>query len=518
MAKRVNLDAMIPRADLAVIGDDDLTQDLFQGFPISNLQKGSPIQTMLRKPDFQRETNHWTASQIATLIASFLDNELIPSLILWNSRTHIFVIDGGHRLSAIRAWIEDDYGDGAISLAFYKGEIPEEQRRIAKRARAHVEKTVGRFSALQGIVDNNAAGDEISTRRARNLFKRALSLQWVQGSAQVAESSFFKINNLGTPLDDTEEMLLRNRRKAISIGARAILRAGTGHKYWSSFSLEAQNKIEVISKNLFNFFFEPEVDHPIKTLDLPLGGSTSPVDALSLLIETLIASDRNHESKNFASYPDDDDGSKTIALLESSMRVLKRITGNASGSLGLHPAVYFYNERGKHSRFLFLGTIQLFAERINNNDSNFFKKFTSGRQKIEKFLIEHKSTIGLLLQNMNRGVRVNKMRDLMSYLVGEFSAGREVPIEAAISFVGARGRILEITGAASGVAFSDDTKSAVFITQAIQKALECPICHGLLDPIKSVSYDHVHRVRDGGLGDKENAQLVHPYCNDAVKA
>jgi hypothetical protein len=29
---------------------------------------------------------------------------------------YIFVIDGGHRLSALRAWMEDDYGDGTISL------------------------------------------------------------------------------------------------------------------------------------------------------------------------------------------------------------------------------------------------------------------------------------------------------------------------------------------------------------------------------------------------------------------
>lgn len=25
------------------------------------------------------------------------------------------MIDGGHRLSALRAWVEDDYGDGHIS-------------------------------------------------------------------------------------------------------------------------------------------------------------------------------------------------------------------------------------------------------------------------------------------------------------------------------------------------------------------------------------------------------------------
>ena len=134
MANRVNLDAMIPREDFALT-EEEFAIDLFPGFPISNLASDAPILKLLRKPDFQRETNHWTPNQITTFVASFLDNEVIPSLILWKSPNLIFVIDGGHRLSALRAWMEDDYGDGAISLQFYKGEISDEQRRLARRAR-----------------------------------------------------------------------------------------------------------------------------------------------------------------------------------------------------------------------------------------------------------------------------------------------------------------------------------------------------------------------------------------------
>jgi hypothetical protein len=508
---------MIPRADLAVVGDDDLTMDLFPGFPISNLQIRSPIQVMLRKPDFQRETNHWTAVQVSTFIASFLDNELIPSLILWNSTTHIFVIDGGHRLSALRAWMEDDYGDGSISRKFYDGELSEEQKKIARRTRALIEKTIGRYSDLKAIIDNNSEADELSTRRARNLFKRALSLQWVQGSASVAESSFFKINNQGTPLDDTEEMLLRNRRKPISIAARSILRAGTGHKYWSYFSKEKQARVEELARELYDFLFQPEADQPIKTLELPLGGSVSPVDALSLLIDTLISLDKTNETRTIAGYDDDKEGFETIRVLENAMQVLRRITGNGAGSLGLHPAVYFYNEKGKHSRFLFLGTLQLIAERLKNNDAAFFQKFTKGRRKLEHFLIEHKPTIGLLLQNMSRRTRVTNMRDLIYFLVNEFAAGRDVSVEDAIKRIGARGSVLQISASAAGVNFSDDTKSAIFMNLALRKALECAICGGLLNTAKSISYDHKVRVRDGGRGSVDNVQLAHPFCNDGVK-
>src|ERR1035441_7098169 len=148
---------------------------------------------------------------MATFVASFLDNEVIPSLILWKSPTYIFVIDGGHRLSTLRAWIEDDYGDGALSASFYKGEISEDQKRIAKRTRKLIEQKIGRFSTLKSNVDSK--NDSEITKRAKVLFTRVLALQWVQGSASVAESSFFKINSRGTPLDETETSLIQNRRK-----------------------------------------------------------------------------------------------------------------------------------------------------------------------------------------------------------------------------------------------------------------------------------------------------------------
>jgi hypothetical protein len=80
MARRVNLDAMIPREDFEV-KEEETAIDLFKDFPITHLAPESPYLKLLRKPDFQRETNHWSSEQVATFIASFLDNEVIPSLI-----------------------------------------------------------------------------------------------------------------------------------------------------------------------------------------------------------------------------------------------------------------------------------------------------------------------------------------------------------------------------------------------------------------------------------------------------
>jgi hypothetical protein len=479
---------------------------------------GSPVKSLLRKPDFQRETNHWTPAQIVTFLASFLDNELIPSLILWKSSSYIFVIDGGHRLSVLRAWIEDDYGDGPISQAFYGGEISEAQKKIAKKTRALVESRIGRFARIKNMVGKTNSGNEIESKRAHILFTRGLNLQWVQGTASVAETSFFKINSQGTPLDDTEELLLRNRRKPIAIGARAIIRAGSGHKYWSSFSPVYQKAIEDAALKLYSVLFQPEVDQPIKTLDLPLGGSVSPVEALSILIEFLSICDSTQSlNRGITSYEDDQTGEATLGVLKGALVVAKRITGNTGGSLGLHPAVYFYNERGKHSRFLFLGMTLLISRKLKDNDPTFFGKFTKARKKMEQFLIDNKSLIGIMLQNMSKQLRISKMRDLYQFLIDKYSTDQAVRIEQAIEHLGARGRILDITSASGSVNFSDETKSALYVKRAIGSAMRCSICDGLLDPGKSVSYDHILPVRDGGVGGVENGDLVHPYCNQSIK-
>lgn len=255
-----------------------------------------------------------------------------------------------------------------------------------------------------------------------------------------------------------------------------------------------------------------------KNTRYPLGGSVSPVDALALLIEYLvIAGTREASGKSISSYPDDADGSGTISVLENALAITKRITGNSAESLGLHPAVYFYNERGKYNRFLFLGMVSLIVERIRNNDDNFFKKFTRAREGLESFLLANKSLLGILLQNMNRTQRIPKMRDLFMHLIAEFNAGRQVTAEHAIQHLGLRGRIIDVVNVQATPHFSDDTRTMVYIRQALERALICPVCKGKLDPAKSVSYDHRIPERDGGTGSPENCDLVHPYCNTGIK-
>lgn len=519
MAQRVNLDAMIRREDFAREIRDATPPETIRELNISQLLPNSAIRRQLRKPEFQRETNHWTPDQVLKFLASFIDGAVIPSIILWRSTNFIFVIDGAHRLSALCAWISDDYGDRTISKSFYSDEISNEQKRIAERTRKLIERSIGKYKSLDSLVGKPAT--DIAGTRAGAMNTRPIFLQTVVGNARVAEDLFFAINSQGTPLDETETYLIRNRYKPVAIGARAIVRAGFGHSYWSSFSSHNQAKVVEIAGELHRIIFEPEVTTPLKTLDLPLGGSASPVDALAVLIDFLIVADRRSDNTaklaDPSLYEDDESGEKTIEILNDGLRIANRITGNSAESLGLHPAVYFSNDKGKHSRFLFLGMCALISEKLKDNDGGWFKKFTLARKLVEKFLLTNKSVIGIVLQNLGKRTRIPKMREMFRYLVDEGAEGRIPETAEVFKHIGLSGKIYDITAAPRAVAFSDDTKSQIYYRQAIERAQACPICGGLLDMAKSVSYDHIMPVREGGLGSAENGQMVHPYCNSAMK-
>ena len=318
--RHVNLDAMIPRADFALLEDNAPATEKVQSIGIRDLRPDGLL-PLLRKPDFQRETNHWSPDQVVTLIKSFVDKDLIPSVILWKSEGSIFVIDGGHRLSVIRAWLEDDYGDKLVSLPYFQFKINDNQRRAAEETRRMIAREVGSYTdwLARGELIAKGKGDQMPTadrERAANLRTRTIPIQWVDGNAERAQQSFFKINKQGTPLDDIESLLISNRKRPGAIAARSIIRSGSGHQYWSSFDSEKQQKIVDKSKDLYQLLFEPEIDTPIKTLDLPLGGGAGVRTALKLLVDFVIIASRDQQGKP-ESIADEDEDATGDATLKS---------------------------------------------------------------------------------------------------------------------------------------------------------------------------------------------------------
>ena len=517
MAKTVNLDAMIPRADFCESDDSAAQSEKIQSLGLSQLDQGSFLIPSLRKPDFQRETNQWTIEQVVIFLKSFLDNELVPSVILWKSPGKIFVIDGAHRLSVLIAWILDDYGDGTLSTKFYGGQISKEQSSTADTLRKRISREIGSFTRIRNaMLDlSSVESDGVLARRASNAVTRTLSLQWVEGDAEKAESSFFKINKQGTPLDKVEERLLRNRRKPLAIAVRSIVRAGSGHKYWSQFDEKHQAEIESLSRQLHEIMFSPEIEFPIKTLNLPHGGRASPISAYDILMDIFgyIVEGSNKVVEGSDLYSDDETGEKTIAALHQVRGVMSRITGNCAPSLGLHPAVFFYSSTGRHWDMIFVAMVKVFAKAIRDNDDNFFKLFTKNRETLETLFLEHKALIvqaNIAIRSTNR---VQKWADLIEETArGKLFTGK-MSQDGILEALDLTGKVVASEIREVGANFSTATKSAVFLKDLVANAQKCPTCNGLIVVEKSVSYDHIQPKKAGGMGNVENAQLTHPYCN-----
>lgn len=524
MANKVTLDALIPREDFAVQSDPSpsVPQDKIG---VNQLQD-SFFGKLLRKPDFQRETNHWTPKKVADLVRSFLDLDLIPAIILWKSGHYYFVIDGAHRLSALIAWIYDDYGDRKRSLDFFGGTISDEQRRIAEQTRKLVNKTVGgSFAEYSSHASNPNAAPDTLAARIGNLGVNSLVAQWVPATdAKTAETSFFKINQAATPIDPTERRLLKARNSASAIAARAITHAGTGHKYWSAFAEDKIKQIEALGKDIYNALYEPPLGgKPLTTLDVPVAGkgyNALPFvfDLVNYTNEVDVMDTTSKVGNVNDNLPIDDDGEETLAFLEKVKKRLSRITTDSPGSLGLHPVVYCYTRSGNFQPTFFLAAC-IFAEHLAKSKK--LKEFTEVRRSFEKYLVDNKDHFSLITHKFGSGARslpwlVKYLELVLKNFIDQkpakdlVSAFKSDPGFAVLTLP----KLAPIDG--SGKPFSSATKTSAFFASALQSGTRCGICSALVHK-NSMQFDHIHKKSAGGGSHVENAQVAHPYCNSTFK-
>lgn len=517
MAKNIVLDALIPREDFEIRDEDRGTTRNVATIGVRDLEYDSFFFSTLRKPDFQRETNEWDAERVIQLIESFVSGDLIPSVIFWRSlSSYTFVIDGAHRLSALAAWVNNDFGDGDISKSFYDGKIPEEQIDLAEELRKTIRRRVGLFSDYAIALKNPEKVDKLVAERAKSLGSLAIQVQWVDGDAKKAENSFFKINQQAAAIDKTELKLLQARRKPNGIAVRAILRSGKGHQYWSAYEQEIQEEIKSIACEINELLFEPVLKNPIKTLDLPMGGKNISTQGQMLILEVVNASNGSNEEKD--KLKDDIDGKVTINFMKNSLKIIRRINSQHPSSLGLHPAVYFYSKEGRHKPVSFWAVVDLM---MKLDRSSKFSWFVSVRKDFESFLIEYDYVIQQIVRRHRVGVvsypYVSKLYWRVIEHLHEGCCVSDIPklIKGVkdFSYITLDDDLkLEV----QNQDFSREKKSEVFMREALSKACRCAICGGYLHA-NSITIDHIQRKQDGGLGAVQNGQLAHPYCNTTFK-
>jgi hypothetical protein len=499
----VNLDALIQRDDVEAKKPKASKGDI----QVTELAVGRHFYGLLRKPLFQRETNDWGVDNVVSLVRSFRNGHLIPAVILWSADGSTFVIDGAHRLSVFVAWVNDDYGDGAISHAFFKHQIPKSQVAAASKCREKIKKEGLEYAELQRLTllpnrtqEQLAWGTNIA---------QPIETQWVMGDADVALQSFLDINQRSVEIDPTERYMIEERKAPTIVAARALVSAGRGHAYWGAFDAQHVANIELYAKNIYDAIFEPESAQPHTDTELQPAGMAQTANGLRLALELVnIVTGVKAGTNNMSP---DTDGSLTSRELAKVWGVIKYIAGNQPASLSLHPAVYFWGTTGNHRPSMFLAVVSFLQELIQKKG---LAKFTFHRAQLEEFLVG-KDKLGQQILSRYGGWKrsLEPIKNLLRKILDGLEAGKsEGEILADISSLG--------VGATNDRNVRADTwketRSAARIKASLASAPRCAICKARL-VLSQASDDHIQRRADGGDSGQDNAQLTHKYCNHGFK-
>jgi hypothetical protein len=527
VAEVVNLDALIPREDFIAPPDDSsgAGESGKQSASATDLTRGESFFATLRKPDFQRETAAWTPTAVCDFIEAFVGNDLIPSVICWQSPARLtFIIDGAHRLSAIIAWILDDYGAGNRSIQFY-GKIPEQQERMHLKTRELVNKRVHSYVEWKTETSTPGSFPDLG-QRIRGLAHAKVPLLWVPGSdATKAEKAFFTINQSAVEIDATELKILNARSKPNAVAARTIVRNATGTKYWETFSSEGQKTVIQTGKGIYSALYSPPLQNPVRSEELPVAGHGYGSQTLPLIFDLVnIANGLTIEDagKNKKKYLIPQGHAKpqegpTVKTIKETERLVSRITGTHPSSLGLHPAVYFYAANIRHQPTAVLAVAQ-FIQDIE--DANGFLEFTKHRAKFENFLVKHKMYINQMTIKHGSMVKgYGPIRDYYQFVYDRIRAGRnEQQVEADLAANEKYQTLVKErpTTSKKAKSFSQDAKNVKLLSDVLETAFVCNMCKARIDK-KAMQLDHIKDKSDGGLADLDNGQWSHPFCNSTYK-
>jgi hypothetical protein len=315
--------------------------------------------------------------------------------------------------------------------------------------------------------------------------------------------------------------MIQARRKPNALATRALIRAGTGHKYWSAFSGGVQSEIESIGREVYEALFKPALETPIKTLDIPVAGRGYSAESVKMIFDLVNylngVEEPGGKADQKGKLPDDTDGQATLRFLKAVRRTALRISGTDPGSLGLHPAVYFYGATGRFVPTAFLATVAFIRELEAGRR---LSQFTQSRNRFEEFLLKYRHFPNLIARHLGAAQRgLQSTLTMYRILLAGIMASRpdeeivkELQAEPKLTFL----QVITDEDVKHGRNFSRSTKNAVFLQQALAKELRCAICQARMH-FKSISMDHVRRIEDGGTGKADNAQLTHPYCNTGYK-
>lgn len=344
---RCHLEHLIPRIEL---GEESSSVNASQtdrksNFSLSDLEEGQFFYEQLKKPYFQRDTNEWSVERVEKLLNTFLDDGLIPAIILWETNDgDILIIDGAHRISSLIAWVNDDYGKINVSTINSHHEISD-----------YFNDKIGNYKEIK------KSKDERYKRIKQIVAKKSVPIQWVIGDYDKVKESFIRINEQGVTLSNDEKELIQKDKLPASKLSRAILSQGTGQdsKYQTKDS-----------EQIFEQFFMPTF---IKDNTFyPMLGALDEDFVISKVYNVLKIIDREFDENN--------------TLEELSKKILE-FTKFSQEFLQISNKVYFYGAN-QHYKTSSLFGFTLFLTKLMRNES-LLKTYLLHRGVFEDFLVKN---------------------------------------------------------------------------------------------------------------------------------
>ncbi|WP_160680891.1 DUF262 domain-containing protein [Clostridium sp. C8-1-8] len=517
-------------------------------------EAGLNVWERLRKPEFQRPTNHWNDEKCINLLKTLRGNQVIPGVIFWlNTKTgHIFVLDGAHRLSVIRAWLIDDWGDTQEAQQY--GYVEEDELVAAKRIRESIKNEIGSYKECSvarnefkklvncrlNPVDVLDSETESKGRFAYNLSTSfRIPIQWVTGDYEVAEQSFININMGGTPLSKEEVTYLNNRRSPVSRAIAGIISNGTKETLW----IDYKTNCDELSKKLYTTLLYPSdnLSNKVKITEYPLCvlKKQKSFDRYDFLQNLFSVSNYGQTGANnieniLKKYVDEKNNKivaeETIRQLEGLELMLSHIKGSSSQSLGILPAFYFYTSKGQFKQMLFLLFIAWISQGSKSDIKERKFKFTLIRQRFEEVWMVCKDYVYRSLSRKGAGPsRLTKshlkvLDELVELLEKDkdtsknsFDLARKFMenseyidkkiLKEFISFI-------EKDDSKPFKKFSEGTKVQQEMCAFFIGVYKCDICGGAIEIGVSHQVDHIEKRSLGGTNSLNNGRIVHPWCNN----
>lgn len=506
----------------------------------------------LRKPDFQRATWAWTPEECVSLLESIINSQVIPSIIMWTSpqNGYDYILDGGHRVSVVLAWLKDDWGERYATENIDDEEQLGIIQRANRQARQSVKMKIGDIQTyklaeeeMTRVVKDGKSPreelDDVTFRKGlfyQSLLKGDVSFHvlWVRGDYKTAEQSFLKINKSGRQLSDWETTLVENRNSSFARSVMSISSGSTAPHYWPEDAPNGLSQtVEEITesvKYLQNVLFQPQYHIPINRLQQPFMVASIP-DRPRYIAELLTVTEgyrgQEPETQKLLKKDPDADPEQIITdgwhIIHKAVDIFEHLHGpsNQSKSLALVPALYFYNDAGRYVRSLLYGFIYWMFMGTEAEILDRKRFFTIYRAAFEQIIRINKSEIiSVISRKTGSGPEVTVQtarfyHDVLMLLIkhdGDTDAGQFVN-EYEFLMSGTVRQDPSRTTSLRSRSFTEPQKSAALLSRILDQPIRCDICGGMIDPQGSIQHDHIIPYSQGGLTTPSNQSVTHPFCN-----